>query len=87
MTTVVIALGIFMSNLFLYCYFGELATESFEKMYHSLNDIIWYKLPIELQKYYILMAANMQIPLHYHGFGIAILNLQTMIKVWKFIDI
>lgn len=41
----------------------------------------WHVLPAELQRYFILMIANMQKPIYYHGFGVAILNLNTFVKV------
>lgn len=71
-----------MSNLLLYCYFGKLASESYEKMcdciFFKLN---WYEFPIELQKYVIVMIANMQKPINYHGFGIINLDLETFARV------
>lgn len=70
------------SNLFAYCYFGQLATESFEQMaiylYCSSN---WLELPHKLQKYIVVMILNMQRPIHYHGFRVALLNLKTFIQV------
>lgn len=74
------------SNLFLYCYFGKLATDSFTSMADCLFDTNWQHLPIELQKYFILIIANMQKPLEYHGFGVAVLNLQTFTEVRKTTD-
>lgn len=69
------------SNLFAYCYFGKLATESFEKMTECLYEYNWLDLPIELQKYFIIMIGNTQKPIYYHGFGFAILNLETFTQV------
>lgn len=68
-------------NLLVYCYFGKLATDSFFRMGESLYEVNWQELPIALQKYVILMIGNMHRPLHYHGFNIAILNLETFGKV------
>lgn len=70
------------SNLFVYCFFGKVATESFATMADSLYEANWQNLPIELQKYFILMIANANRPLYYHGFNIAILNLETFSKVF-----
>lgn len=70
-------------NIFLYCYFGKLATESFEEMSNSLYESNWYKLPIKQQKYILLMMVNAKRPLYYHGFGIVILNLETFCNVRK----
>ncbi|XP_055305850.1 odorant receptor 4-like [Sitodiplosis mosellana] len=64
-------------NLFLYCYFGKMVTDNFAKISEYLYDIKWYELPVELQKYIILAIQNAQLPLHYHGFKVAILNLET----------
>lgn len=71
-------------NLFLYCYFGKMATHSFEKMASCLYRANWHYFPIELQKYYVIMIGNAQRPLYYHGFGVAILNLETFTKVSNF---
>lgn len=71
-----------LSNLFVYCYFGQLATESFEQMRDYLYEgLHWFKLTIKLQKYIVLMLLNMQKPIYYHGFGVALLNLRTFIQV------
>lgn len=68
-------------NMFVYCFFGKMATESFEQMANSLYEINWPELPIRLQKYIILMIGNAQRPIYYHGFGMAVLNLETFGKV------
>lgn len=68
-------------NLFIYCYFGKLATESFEKMADCLYESNWMDLNVGLQKYLILMIANTQRPIYYHGFRIAILDSTTFIVV------
>lgn len=52
-------------------------------MADTLYEASWPDLPIELQKYFIVMIGNAQQPLYYHGFGMAILNLQTFTKVSK----
>lgn len=70
--------------LFFYCYCGRVATESFEMMSDALYEANWHKLPIQQQKYFILMIKNAQRPLYYHGSGVAILNLQTFTKVSQF---
>lgn len=71
-----------LSNLFIYCYFGKLATESFEQMSDCLYyDFVWHNLPNKLQKYLVVMIANMQKPIFYRGFHFAVLNLNTFIQV------
>lgn len=72
------------ANLFLYCFFGAMATESYEQMAECLYKSKWYERPTHLQKYFIIMIGNMQRPLCYHGFGLAILNLQTYSTVNSF---
>lgn len=68
-------------NLFVYCFYGKIATESFANMSDNLYDSNWQKLPIELQKHLVVMMANAQRPIFYHGFGIAVLNLETFTDV------
>lgn len=73
------ACGIF--NFFLCCFYGKLATESYAKMTDSLFESNWPDLSNHLQKYFILMIANAQRPLKYHGFRIIFLDLETFCKV------
>lgn len=69
------------ANLIVYCFYGKMANESFAKMSYCLYESNWKKLPIQLQKQYVVMIANAQWPIFYHGFGIAILNLETFTRV------
>lgn len=69
------------SILFLFCLFGKLSTEKFERMSNCLYDSKWNKLPIELQKFYVIIIGVAQRPLHYHGFGVIYLHLQTFTRV------
>lgn len=75
------AFSIGMVNALLYCYFGAMANDSYAKMRDGIFELKWYELPIEQQKYLILMGANMQRPLHYHGFGVLFANLETFTRV------
>lgn len=68
------------SNMFVYCFFGRLATESYAKMANSIYEANWPNLPVNLQKYFILMIGNAQRSIFYHGF-FATLNLETFTKV------
>lgn len=43
-------------NALVYCYFGSKATESYADMGDRIFDLDWYKLPIDKQKYFILMC-------------------------------
>lgn len=73
-------------NIFLYCFFGQMASRSYEKMADSLYEFDWHKLPVNLQKHVILMIANTQQPLFYDGFGVVVLNLETFTSVSDSID-
>lgn len=68
-------------TLFVYCYFGKLATESFSLMPNRLFESNWQKLPVKLQQYFILMIGNAQQSLHYHRLQIVKLDLETFTKV------
>lgn len=50
-----------------------------------MSDIMyeceWLNLSVDLQKDLALVIGNMNRPLYYHGFGIAILNLETYARV------
>lgn len=70
-----------LSNLFLYCFLGKLATDSFEEMADCLYNSNWMVLPVQLQKYLIIMIENIQQPICYHGFKIINLDLITFITV------
>lgn len=67
--------------LLTYCFLGTLATDSYQNYADLLYETHWYKLPLNLQKLYILMIANAQKPIYYHGFGIIQLKLNIFIKV------
>lgn len=69
------------ADLFVICYLGKTATENFLTMADLMYKVNWHELPIELQRYFILMMANMQQPLYYHGFGVVILDLETYTSV------
>lgn len=79
LTLMAVIVGI--TDLLLYCYFGKLATESHVRLADCIFESNWQDLPIDLRKYMILMIVNMQKPHHYHGFGIANLDLETFRKV------
>lgn len=80
---ILIAVTVSSLNLFIYCYAGKMATDSFAKMAVCLYDANWFELSTELQKYFVLAIANAQRPMMYHGFGIAILNLDTFTNMLK----
>lgn len=80
-TSVVLTTSTVMEILLFYCYFGTMATESYEMMSDCVYDMNWYEQPNKLQKYFILMLANMQKSIYYHGFEMAKLDMNTFVKV------
>lgn len=60
-----------------------MATESYENMAASLYDFDWHELPTDQQMNWLLMIRNAQRKLHYHGFRVASLDLDTFSKVSK----
>lgn len=79
MTYISCIIGFF--KIFLYCLFGRLATDQFDELSNYLFDSDWPNLPVKLQKYYILMLANVQQPHYFDGFGVLVLDLETFRKV------
>lgn len=67
--------------LYMYCSFGKKATDSFNKIGECMYNSNWHVLSIRAQKYLVLMIGNAQRPIQYHGFRIAVLNLETFLKV------
>lgn len=59
-----------------------MTTEYYDKLADILFQSKWQLLPLELQKYFVLMIGNAQIPMTYHGLGVADLNLETFRKVY-----
>lgn len=80
-TVLLLAVSASIAYLFMYCYFGKLATESYENMANCLYQSNWTKFSTETQKYILLMIMNVQQTIHYHGFGVAVLNLETFCTV------
>lgn len=67
--------------VFLYCFTGSMATEQFFRYGNVSFESDWYKFPIELQKYVLLIIANAQQPKIFNGFSIIDLNLLAFTKV------
>ncbi|XP_055309884.1 odorant receptor 82a-like [Sitodiplosis mosellana] len=82
---IIVLIGFFcgLSNLFVYCYFGKVANESFSEMNDCLYESNWHNLPLDLQKWLPLLIKNTQKPIFYHGFGVAVLQLETLQKLLK----
>lgn len=72
-----IALLVSSANPFLYCYHGKMTTDYYAKMADCLFEANWQVLPVDLQRYFILMIQHSQKPVYYRGFGMANLDLET----------
>lgn len=73
------------SNLFLYCYFGHIATDCYLSIADCIYESKWYNQEKILQKFFLIIIQNAQQPFYYHGFGVARLNLNTYRTVWGII--
>lgn len=69
------------SWMFLHCFLGKMVTDRYDELSNDLYQSKWYNLPVELQKYFILMLANTQKPLFFDGLGIYVLDLETFASV------
>lgn len=68
-------------NLFIFCFYGKMATESFAEMAECLFESNWQSLPVRLQKYFVLMIGYAQRQMCYSGYGMVVLNLETFTQV------
>lgn len=69
------------SNLFIYSYFGQTATENFLIFGSAPYEAAWIDLPPNLKPFILMIIRDGGIPLQYHGFNLAYLNLTTYTKV------
>lgn len=76
-----ISLGLII--LFCFCHFGRETSENFGMMSECLYECNWPDLSAKLTKYLILMIQNAQTPIHYQGFKIVPLNMETFSKVHR----
>lgn len=76
-----ISLAVATGNVYLFCYFGKLSTQSFENISGYIYNSNWQLLDIDLKKYIILMIKSTQPRLAFHGYGMFILNLETFTQV------
>lgn len=67
--------------LYLYCYFGKLATDSYRAYANCLYECDWTSLPARQQKYFILMIAHAQKPIYYDGWDLVNLDMELFLKV------
>lgn len=77
----VLAMATGFENMVLYNSFGQMTSNSFADIGDDFYAGPWLKLPIHLQKSFILMIQNAQKPRRYDGFGVAHLDLSTLGEV------
>lgn len=71
--------------MFLYCRAAQLATDNLVRFADEVFDSAWYELPNNIQKSYILIIANAEIPICYDGLHMVYLNLPTFSRVSVFL--
>lgn len=79
-TVVLLRFTINLTILLVFCYYGKMATESFENMADCLYESNWLDLTVDLQKYFITLIINTQRRLYYHGYGMVVLDLETFCR-------
>lgn len=70
-------------NLYVYCYYGKMATVELEAYADCIYNTQWYRKPLEIQKSFVVVIAHTQRPLFYHGFGAINLNMETFLRLLK----
>lgn len=68
-------------TLLMYSYYGALVTDSFMKNSVHLFALPWHELPIEYQKYFLLMISNTRHPIGYKANGLIAINLEKFRNV------
>lgn len=68
-------------NLFCFCYFGKVSSDSFELMSESLYECNWPDLGTsQLKMYFVIMIKNAQTPVYYQGMKMVTLDMETFRK-------
>lgn len=75
------AVAISTTNLYLYCYGGASITAVCLKYSDTIFAMDWYIMPVDVQKYLILMIRSGNQRLVLTGYGILKLNLETFTSV------
>lgn len=61
---------IWMLIFYLLCHSGDKVTDHFNTLNDSYYEVLWYRLPVKQQKYFILLILNAQKPIYLEGFSI-----------------
>lgn len=76
-----IAFAVSVVNLYLYCYADATITVDCLKYSEIICEIDWYLMPVDLQKYLILMIQSGHQILVFSGYDIIKLNLESFTSV------
>lgn len=66
---------------FLHCHYATLITEQIEDVGFSAYDSNWFDLPMDIQKYIILIIMRSQEELYFTGLGMIYCTVETLGKV------
>ncbi|XP_070170242.1 odorant receptor 13a-like isoform X2 [Polyergus mexicanus] len=80
---IVFVVVILFTQMFLYCYVGELITEKCEEIYRALCDLEWYKLESSQVKNLIILMIRIQKPLRLTAGRIVPLTITTFCSFVK----
>lgn len=82
-----VSLAVFLSTgvVFIYCFMGTFTTDQFLLYADISYESSWYKFPVKLQRYYVLILADSQRPRSFDGWGLIELTLVTFTKVLQII--
>lgn len=72
--------------LYAYCSYGDRTTSNYAGFADVLYETNWYELPIQNQKYFILMMSNAQEPVYYHGMYLIEVHLIFLGKVFSILS-
>lgn len=67
--------------LFVFCYFGEKVTGAFDKLSDCIYQTDWYRFPVELRKYVVIMLLFAQKPVYMLAFKKFQCTLRTFEQV------
>lgn len=79
----ILVVGICFGTIFVYSFTGSLATNAFEQCSIDAYDVIWYRFPVQYQKYMIIILMESQKPQRFHGYQFAYINFETCMKIMR----
>lgn len=77
------AISLWIVLFYMLCNFGDEVTDAFLDLNESIYDLLWYQLPVDQQKYVILMIFNANHPVYLEGLVIRSVR-ETFRKVENF---